>query len=188
VPVLKTKMAKVKALDKSSSDIRVFCGSEVDILANGKLDYPDETLAELDCVVGSVHSRFNEPEDVMTERICNALKNKHLDILGHLSGRLINKRPSYAINMEKILQTAKETGSAIEVNGQPERQELSDVYVRRAIELGIPLALTTDAHSTSQLNHMTLALHIARRGWAEAKHILNSFSAKEIITWLKTHK
>jgi len=157
----------------------------VDILADGELDYPDEILEELDCVVASVHSRFNQTEEVMTERICAALRNVHTDILGHLTGRRINAREGYSLNLEQVLQTAKETQTAIEINGQSERAELKDVHVKRAIELGIPLALNTDAHSVRELDNMTLALHIARRGWAEPRHILNTRSAEEITRWLK---
>jgi DNA polymerase (family 10) len=185
VPALRAKMEQIKSLNKASKKIRVYCGTEVDILADGKIDYPDEVLNDLDCVVASVHSRFKQTEPEMTERICKALRHPHVDILGHLSGRLLGKRDSYKINVETILQTARETQTAIEINGQPERQELSDVHVKRAVELGIPLAVTTDAHSTYELDHMRLAVHIARRGWAEPKNILNHFSVNDILDWLK---
>ncbi len=184
VPVLKQKMNAIQKLNKSMNDFSVYSSSEVDILPQGKMDYPAETLKELDCVIASVHSRFNQSEQEMTERICTALKNPDVDILGHLSGRLLQRRDSYALNVEEVLQTAKKTETAIEINGQPERQELTDVHVKRAIELGIPLALNTDAHSMQELEHMTLAVHIARRGWAEPKHIINCLSAQEIIEWL----
>lgn len=183
---LRKKMEKIRALNERSKDIRVYSSSEVDILADGKMDYSDDILEELDCVVASVHSRFNQEEDVMTERIVRAIESPHVDILGHISGRLINRRKSYAINYETILQKARATQTAIEINGQPDRAELSDVYVKRAIELGIPLALNTDAHSTQELDHMQLAVQIARRGWAEAKNIINTMSASNIKAWFNS--
>jgi len=135
--------------------------------------------------VASVHSRFKMSKDEMTGRICRALENPHVDILGHLSGRLLNRREGYEIDREAIFQKAKQTQTAIEINGQPERQELSDIYVKRAIQMGIPLALTTDAHAKDQLKNMTIAVHIARRGWAESKNILNSYSHSALTKWLK---
>jgi DNA polymerase (family 10) len=186
VPRLRKKIERIRALNSRSKDIKIYSGSEVDILADGKMDYTDDVLEELDCVVASVHSRFNQDEDVMTARIVKALENPHVDILGHWSGRLINRRKSYAMNHETILQKARETQTAIEINGQPDRQELSDVYVKRAVELGIPLAVTTDAHATKELDHMTLAVHIARRGWAEPKNIINTMSASDIKAWFNS--
>lgn len=182
---LRNKIKQVRALNEKNKNFRVFCSSEVDILAEGDMDYPDEVLKELDCVVASVHSRFNQPEDIMTDRICKAIENPHVDILGHISGRLINRRKSYGLNYDRILETARKTQTAVEINGQPDRQELSDVHVKRAVEMGVPLALNTDAHGTNELENMTLAVHIARRGWAEPKHVLNTRSAKEMLDWLK---
>jgi DNA polymerase (family 10) len=183
VAALRKKMASVRKLN-GAGGMNVYTSSEVDILAQGELDYPDDVLAELDCVVASVHSRFNQPEPEMTARICKAIENPNVDILGHLSGRLIHRRDGYELNIETVLQTAKRTRTAVEINGQPERQELSDVHVKRAVEIGVPLALNTDAHSMQDLEHMTTAVHIARRGWAEAKNIINCLSVKEIKEWL----
>jgi DNA polymerase (family 10) len=184
VATLQKKMEAVKKLNTASKSFRIFTSSEVDILADGALDYPDDVLAALDCVVASVHSRFQQPAEEMTERICRALENPHTDILGHISGRLIHKRDGYAFDMERVLDTARRTQTAIEINGQPDRQELSDVHVKQAVEMKIPLALNTDAHSTAELDHIVLALHIARRGWAEPSNIINTYSAKDIKQWL----
>jgi len=182
---LRKKLKTLQKLGEKFKKIKVFSGSEVDILPDGKMDYPDPVLAELDVVVASVHSRFKQSEEEMTARICRALENPNVDILGHISGRLINTRPGYTVNYETILEKARVTQTAIEINGQPDRLELSDVHVKRAIELGVPLALTTDAHSTHQLTNIDFALHVARRGWAEAKNILNTYAAAEILKWLK---
>ncbi len=184
IEALRKKILLLKTLQDQHKKIRILSGSEVDIHADGTMDYPDTILADIDIVIGSVHSRFNLTEDEMTARICKAMNNPHVDILGHISGRLMNTRPGYHIHYETVLQKAKETGTAIEINGQPDRLELSDVHVKRAIEMGIPLALSTDAHSVGQLDNMILALHVARRGWAEPKHILNTRTSNEIIKWL----
>lgn len=183
VPILKKKMDHIKTLNKSLGKFKLFCSTEADILHHGDIDYPDDILKTLDCVVASVHSRFNQTEEEMTERLIRAVRHPYVDILGHISGRKLNKREGYALNYEKVLQAAKETGTAIEINGQPERSEIQDIYVKRAIELGVPLALSTDAHSTSQLEYMTYAVHIARRGWAEKKHIINTMDDKSISRW-----
>ncbi|MCB4755767.1 MAG: DNA polymerase/3'-5' exonuclease PolX [Elusimicrobia bacterium] len=178
------KKAAVKGLARGEQGIDVYLGSEVDILPDGRLDYEDEILKEIDCVVAAVHGSFKQTEEVMTARLCRAMENPHVHILAHPSGRLIGKRKGYDINYEILLQKAKETGTAIEINGQPDRQDLFDIHVKRAIELGVPLALNTDAHSISDLDNMTYAVHVARRGGAEPKHILNCLPTKELLKWL----
>ncbi len=180
---LRRKIAAVKALNKKWPSFRVFTSSEVDILSDGKMDYADDVLASLDCVIASVHSRFKQSEGEMTERIIRALKNPHVDILGHLTGRRLNKRESYAVNVDQVLEAALETETAVEINGQPERSELRDIHVKRAIDLGVMLALNTDAHSVQQLDYMEYAVHIARRGWAEPKHLLNCRDEKSVRDW-----
>jgi DNA polymerase (family 10) len=180
---LRRKQTAVKALNKKWPRFRVFTSSEVDILSDGKMDYSDDVLASLDCVIASVHSRFKQSEGEMTERIIRALRNPHVDILGHLTGRRINQRESYAVNVDRVLEVALETETAIEINGQPERSELRDIHVKRAIDLGVMLALNTDAHSVQQLDYMEYAVHIARRGWAEPKHLLNCRDEKSVRDW-----
>lgn len=185
VEALRKKAAELRRLNRNSKDIGVFLGSEVDILADGRMDYPDDALARVDCVVASVHSRFRQSKAEMTERICRAIRHPHVDIVGHLTGRRIHRREPYDVDVDQILRTAAESGTAIEVNGQPERQELEAHHVRRAVELGVPIAVDTDAHGTRELDHMELAVHIARRGWAEKKHVLNALSKKDILAWLE---
>ncbi len=181
---LKKKIAAVRELD-GKNGFRVFCSSEVDILADGRLDYPDEILDALDCVVASVHSRFKQTSEEMTERLCRAIRHRRTHIMGHLSGRRLGKRESYQFDYEAVFAAAKKNATAFEINGQPERQELDDVHVRRAVELGLPLAVTTDAHSVPDLDFMTTAVHIARRGWVEKKHLLNCLPTEEVLRWLR---
>lgn len=182
---LREKMAKATKIQKGEKNFFLGVGSEVDILAGGEMDYPDAVLEEIGCVIASIHSRLQQPKEELTDRICKALANPHVDILGHPSGRLIHTRAPSAIDYDAILETAQKTNTAIEINGQPDRLDLQDIYVKKAIRLGIPLALSTDAHSVSQLDNMRLAVHVARRGWAEKKHILNCLNTQGIQKWLK---
>jgi len=182
--VLKKKIAAVRELD-GKNGLRVFASSEVDILADGRLDYPDDVLDTLDCVVASVHSRFKQSPEEMTERLCRAIRHRRTHIMGHLSGRRIGKREPYGFDYETVFEQALRNATAFEINGQPERQELDDVHVRRAVDLGIPLAVTTDAHSMADLSFMTTAVHIARRGWVEPRHLLNCLPTEEVLRWLR---
>ncbi len=182
--ILAKKKQDIQRFMEHQKRINVFLGSEVDILSDGKLDYSDEVLNTIDCVVASVHSQFKQPVDLMTARICRAMENPHVDIIGHVSGRLLNKRHGYDVNYDALLEKAKETQTALEINGQPDRLDLSDVFVKRAVERGVPLVLSSDAHQTSDLDNVEWALHVARRGWAEPQHILNCLKTEEILRWL----
>lgn len=184
VQTLKKKQAAVHQLNQKNKNFHIFCSSEVDILGDGKIDYPDAVLESLDCVVASVHSRFKQTQSEMTQRIIKALNHKYVDILGHISGRLINRRESYELDYEAVLQAASKTQTAIEINGQAGRQELRDIYIKKALEEGVPLILSTDAHSTQQLDNMTMAVHIARRGWAQKKDVLNTLPIDKLKKWI----
>lgn len=184
VDALRVKMKEIKKLDDPKG-FRVMCGSEVDILKDGSMDYPDDVLNDLGCVVAAVHTRFSQSEAEMTARLCRAVRHPGVDILGHVSGRRLLRREPYALNYGEILAAAKTSGTAMEINGQPERQDMADAHVRHAIQLGVPLVLNTDAHSTRELDNMTLAVHIARRGWAERHDVLNTQPFDEILKWLR---
>ncbi|HXF82834.1 MAG TPA: DNA polymerase/3'-5' exonuclease PolX [bacterium] len=156
--------------------IAVLAGTEVDIFPDGRLDYPDDVLAELDVVVASVHSRFAMPREAMTARIIRAMESPHVDILGHPTGRLLGQREAYEVDMERIVEAAVRTGTALEINASPERLDLNDVHARLARERGAMLVVNTDAHSRLELAHMAYGIAVARRAWAEPKHILNTRS------------
>jgi len=185
VSQLKATVAELQRLKQRLPGIHLMRSMEVDILKDGELDYPEEVLASLDVVIGSVHSSFQLPEEEMTARILKAMENPHLHIVGHLSGRLLGKREGYSVNTEKLLKAGAASSTAFEINGQPQRQDLLDVQARRAKELGCPVALTTDAHHMDQFRYMELAVTIARRAWLERKDVLNSLSYKELKEWLK---
>ncbi|MBI4348001.1 MAG: DNA polymerase/3'-5' exonuclease PolX [Elusimicrobia bacterium] len=185
VPRLRATIRELAEIRKKVKGIELLRSMEVDILEDGRLDYEDPVLDEIDVVIGSVHSRFKQPPEEMTARLVKAASNRRCDIIGHLSGRLINKRPAYGFDAEAVLRAAAETGTAFEINGQPDRQDVDDVRARRCRELGGPLAVDTDAHSTGEFDFMEMALVIARRAWLEPKDLLNCLSYRELREWLK---
>lgn len=182
---LRKTFKELDGLRRKFPGLELLRSMEVDILKDGSLDYPDDVLAEIDVVVGSVHSAFALEEKMMTERIVKAIKNPHLDIVGHLSGRLINRREAYKVDAEAVLKAAASSGKALEINGQPQRQDLTDVQARRARELKTPLAVTTDAHSAHQFQYMASAVRIARRAWLRKEDLLNCLSFKELKARLR---
>jgi len=165
---------KTREANKKIKGIEIFAGAEVDILPDGKLDYPDEVLKQLDLVLAAIHSRFKMTKKEMTERVIKAFQNKYVKIFAHPTGRLLGERDAYEIDMEKVLQAARKYGVAIEINAHPKRLDLTDVYCKRAKELGVKLVIATDAHSTDQLELMKYGVITARRGWLEKKDIINA--------------
>jgi DNA polymerase (family 10) len=182
---VKAEWRRIDKLNKSMDGFTIFKGIESDILPDGSLDYPDSVLSEFDFVIGSVHSNFTLPEEEMTTRICRALENPYLDILGHPTGRLLLTREPYAVNMEKVLACAGEHGKAIELNAHPYRLDLDWRLMPMAKKLGIKVAICPDAHSTSDLLYTLTGVHTARKGWLEAGDILNCLTADELKEYLQ---
>ena len=178
--------ANAKACKKVSDKvgIAVFIGTECDILPDGRLDYPDEVLAELDVVVCSVHSRFRMGRDEMTARIIKAMEHPQVDIIGHPTGRLLGQREAYEVDMERLAEAAKKTHTALEINASPQRLDLSDAHARLARERGVMLVISTDAHSRYELAHMEYGIGVARRAWVEPKDVLNTRSLKQLRSYL----
>ncbi|TVR61779.1 MAG: DNA polymerase/3'-5' exonuclease PolX [Gemmatimonadales bacterium] len=165
--------------------IQILRGCEVDILKDGSLDLPDDVLAELDIVLVAVHSHFDLDQATQTERILTALRHPLVDILVHPTGRLINRREPYALDMEAVLQAALEHDVAVELNTNPRRLDLHDRHLFRARELGVPVVISTDAHRTAQLAYVDEGIHQARRGWLEAGDVLNTRDRDGMQAWLK---
>lgn len=163
-------------------------GIETDILEDGRLDYPEHVLAGLDVVICSIHQRHNQDEEQMTRRVLKAMDNPHFMIWGHPTGRLLNKREPAPMRMEQLLDRAAQVGAAVEVNGCPERLDLKPLHVRQALERGLKLVASTDAHSTEELSaHLPLAVATARKGWAVPQDTLNTLSAPEFLAALRRH-
>ena len=174
--------AAKKASDKIG--IAVLMSTECDILPDGRLDYPDEVLRELDVVVCSVHTRLRMPRQEMTARIVKAMENRHVDILGHPTGRLLGQREAYEVDLEQLIDAAIRTGTALEINGSPQRLDLNDVQAKTAKERGAKLVISTDAHNRYQLKYMEFGVGIARRAWIEAKDVMNTRPLAQLRAWL----
>ena len=168
--------------------IKILCGSEVDIRADGSLDYPDELLEKLDVVVASVHSAMDQDSAKMTQRVITAMHNPHVTVIGHPTCRLLGSRDPVDMDMEAVFKAALETGTVLEINGAPKRLDLKDTHVLRARELGVPLVVNTDSHSFSHLEQVRYGVAVARRGWCEAKHIVNTLPTEEFLGFIATPK
>ncbi|MDE3135429.1 MAG: DNA polymerase/3'-5' exonuclease PolX [Acidobacteriota bacterium] len=179
------QIEKIREASRKVEGIHLLASSEVDILKNGKLDLDDEVLAQLDMVICSVHSYMNLDRDAMTERLLAAIENPYTQIIAHPTGRLLLRREAYAYDMEKVLDAAKKHGIAMECNAYPDRLDLKDVYLRMAKERGVKITISTDAHSTKNLVYMKYGVGMARRGWIEAKDVLNTLPHGKLLESLR---
>jgi len=175
----------LRAADAKGLGIRVLAGSEVDILKDGKLDYSDETLAQLDVVVCSIHSYFNLEPEAMTERMLAAVENPYTQIIGHPTGRLLLKRDELGYDVEKILDACAKHGVVMECNAYPDRLDLKDVYLRICKEKGVKVVISTDSHSTGNLAFIRYGVTVARRGWLEKKDVINTLPVGDMLAALK---
>jgi len=179
---------QIEKIDELTADcygFRILKGIEVDILEDGTLDLPDEVLAKLDFTVCSIHSRFNLSNEKQTERIVRAMDNQHFNILGHPSGRLINERPPYQVDMEKVVEAARERGCILELNAHPDRLDLNERHCRLAKDAGVLIAISTDAHSTRGLNNMKYGIYQARRGWLAKDDVVNTRRVADLLKLLQ---
>ncbi len=174
-----------KIQKKLGTKIRLLHGTEVEILADGALDFPDEILSELDVVIASLHTSLKQPRVQVTERLLQAVRNPHVDIIGHLTGRLINRREPADLDVEAILREGAAHGTVFEINANPERLDLKDSHARMAIELGCRLAINTDAHHPDHFDFHRYGVGTARRAGAAGEVVLNTLPLAELETWLK---
>ena len=182
---LRTQIEVVRKADElGGGRVRVLAGSEVDIKADGSLDFPSSLLKDLDIVIGSVHSRFKMEKNEMTKRVVTAVSSGQIDILGHPTGRLIGKRAPYALDLEKVFSAARDSGVCMELNSFPDRLDLADANCRHAMNSGVKVAIATDAHSVEQMDYIKYGITTARRGWLEAKDVLNTVRGKDILKQL----
>jgi DNA polymerase (family 10) len=176
--------ARIRALQPAFPDIRLLAGIEVCILPDGALDMADEVLAQLDVVVGSLHSRFDMEPAAMTERVLRALENPHLDIWGHPLARYLTRRDPVALNVEAAIETAVKNGVAIEINCQPDRLDLPDHWIRTAVQRGARFVISTDSHSVAGFANLQWGVGQARRGWLSREAVLNTRGAAELLAAL----
>lgn len=183
---LRQQMEEIDALNRSLEGFTILKGIEVDILGDARLDFSDDLLEDLDLVIASVHSGFRQPADQINRRLEEALKNPHVDIIGHPTGRLLARRESYAVDVDRLLELAAKTQTALEINSSPDRLDLSDVNARRAREYGLKLAINTDSHSPAGLEDIRYGVAVARRGWLEKEDVLNTKRLQDLQKWLKS--
>ncbi|KRT76865.1 MAG: hypothetical protein XU14_C0027G0006 [Armatimonadetes bacterium CSP1-3] len=165
--------------------IAILMGTECEVHPDGSLDYPDEVLKELDIVLAAVHTRFRMSEAEMTKRMIKAMENPHVDVVAHPTGRLLGQRESYSVNVERLVEAARRTGTVLEINAGPERLDLRDTQARMAQERGVKLAINTDAHTRYQLRYMEFGVGTARRGWVEKKNVINTLPLNDLRAFLR---
>jgi DNA polymerase (family 10) len=175
-------------LKKKGVKFRVLKGTEVDIRADGRLDYDGEILEKLDCVVGAVHSGFDMPAQEMTGRIIKGMSTGYINILAHPTGRLIETRKPYEVDMERVIYSAKKYGVFLELNSYPDRLDLNDIHCKLARDIGVLVVISTDAHNTLHLKNIVYGVHTARRGWLSKKDVLNTRPLKELLKFLGREK
>ncbi|NIA11216.1 MAG: DNA polymerase/3'-5' exonuclease PolX [Nitrospiraceae bacterium] len=175
------KIEEIDRINENPDGFRVLKGSEVDILGDGTLDYDDHILAMLDIVVAGVHSGFSQDRRTMTSRIVRAIENEFVDILAHPTGRLLGERIGYEVDIDRVIEVAAETDTAIEINASPSRLDLNDINARKAKEAGVMLAIDTDAHSVDHLKFMDFGVQVARRAWLEPGDVLNTMNVRDVL-------
>lgn len=185
---LKKQLQEIDQLNQEMKDFKIFKGVEVDILKNGELDFADELLDQLDFVIASVHSNFNLEKAEMTERIIKAVKNPHVNLIGHPRGRMLGGREPYAVDLEKVIQAAAENNTALEINASPQRLDLDAEWARKAKKAGARISINTDAHHYKEYSDMELGVATARRGWLEKEDVINTFSVEELNKFFKSKK
>lgn len=177
---------EIEEAQKALGDgIRILHGTELEIKLDGTLDFPDEILEWLDIVVASIHMGLRQPGEQVTQRALNAIRNPHVDILGHPTGRLINQREPSAMDVGAVIREAAKTGTALEINSAPDRLDLDDLYVKEAVEAGCLLSVDTDAHHHDNFELVEYGVHIARRGWATAESIITTWELDRLEGWLR---
>jgi DNA polymerase (family 10) len=184
---LRAQRDEIRQVDaEMTPGLRVFQGAEVEIRADGHLDYPDEVLAELDVVIASLHTGLRQPRDQVTARLLNAIRSPHVDIIGHPRGQMIPNREPADLDMDAVFAAAQETGTVLEINANPTRLDLDDAHAQRAVELGIKLAINTDAHSASDFDVLPFGITTARRGWVRPEDVINTWSTDQFIKWMQS--
>ena len=175
---------EVLKVDAEMRPFRVFHGTEMEIRADGELDFPDEVLEKLDFVIASLHQGLRQPREQVTARILNAINNPHVDLIGHPRGQLILERDPADLDMEAVFAAAKKSGIALEINANPHRLDLEAPLARRAVEMGIPLCIDTDAHAIDQMDLLRYGIMTARRGWVEAASVINTWPLDKFLEWV----
>ncbi|RLQ98000.1 DNA polymerase/3'-5' exonuclease PolX [Falsibacillus albus] len=182
---LRKQKEEIRRLNEKYDDILILSGIEMDILPDATLDYDDDLLAEMDLVIASIHSSFSQSQEKIMERLTAALNNHHVDIIAHPTGRLIGRREGYSVDMDMLIELAKKTDTVLELNANPNRLDLSSEHIRKAKEAGVKIVINTDAHNIKNLDFMEIGVSAARKGWASAEMVLNTYSPDELMEFLR---
>ncbi|WP_077327324.1 DNA polymerase/3'-5' exonuclease PolX [Virgibacillus siamensis] len=185
---LRKQREEINRLNEKFDDIHIFAGVEMDILPDGSLNFEDDFLKEMDFVIGAIHSAFNQSEEKIMYRLYTALDNPYVSLIAHPTGRLIGRREGYRVNVEKLIERAKETNTALELNANPNRLDLASEWVRKAQEAGVTIAINTDAHDYLMLEHMKYGTGAARRGWIEKNTVINTWPKAKLIEFMNRNK
>lgn len=177
---IKLQMKEIENLNREIEDLTILKGLEVNIDSDGKLEVKDRILKDLDVVIASINSGYKQSRELLTDRIISAMENQYVNIIGHPTGRKIHQRKAYELDMDKVFQASIDTDTYLEINSQPDRLDLKDVHIKKAIQTGCKLVIDTDAHSKEGLSDIQLGIATARRGWAEKKDIINTNDLKEL--------
>ncbi|MEH7354318.1 DNA polymerase/3'-5' exonuclease PolX [Neobacillus drentensis] len=175
---------EIKKLNEKYDDFLILSGVEMDILPDGTLDYDDELLAEMDFVIASIHSAFSQPKEKIMDRLRTALENAHVDLIAHPTGRKIGRREGYDVDIDLLIQLAKETHTALELNANPNRLDLAAEYLRKAQEAGVKILINTDAHKIDTLKHMEIGVSAAKKGWIKKSTVLNALDKYDLLEFL----
>ncbi|WP_338777507.1 DNA polymerase/3'-5' exonuclease PolX [Metabacillus sp. FJAT-52054] len=184
---LREQRKEIDRLNEKFNDFTILAGVEMDILPDGTLDYDDEMLQELDIVIASIHSSFSQPREKIMERLKTALTSRHVDIIAHPTGRLIGRRDGYDVDIDMLIQLAKETDTALELNANPNRLDLSAEHLKKAQEAGVKLVINTDAHSLDMLEHMPIGISTAIKGNVKGENVLNTWELDQLKQFLNRH-
>lgn len=185
---LKRQMEEIKKLNEMYDDFKIFTGIEMDILPDGTLDFSDTLLEEIDFVIASIHSAFSQDEETIMKRLETALTNPHVDLIAHPTGRLIGRRDGYAVDLERLIELAKETNTALELNANPHRLDLSPKWLKKAQDAGVPIAINTDSHTYDTFSYMEIGVGVAKRGLIHRDTVMNTWSLDEFQQYLNRHK
>jgi DNA polymerase (family X) len=185
---IRMQRKEIDKLNKKYKNFKIFAGIEMDILPDGTLDYDDDLLDELDFVIASIHSAFSQDKSKIMNRLKTALQHKKVDLIAHPTGRLIGRRKGYDVDVEMLLQLAYETDTAIELNANPNRLDLSPDWLRKAQELGVKIAINTDAHYKETMKHMEIGAAVARKGFIKKSSVINTMNAEEFQAYLNRKK
>lgn len=178
---VRNQIDEIRKVNEEFDDIEIFCGTEMDILPDGSLDFEDDLLQELDFVIASIHSNFNQPQEQIMDRLHTAMKNPYVSMIAHPTGRIIGQREGYGPDVPQLIEWAKQYNKILELNGNPHRFDLANEYLKLAQEKGVKIAINTDAHAIDQLDHMDIAVKYAQKAWLKKETIVNTWSLEQFI-------